>query len=80
MKKPALLPKLKLEYTLPLKELGIDFDSQQSRDMGKQLKKFYFGYSTLSAETIFVYLMVRSKLQCIYYSIYHFPFRISTTN
>lgn len=58
MKKPTLLSKLKLEYALPFDELGIDVDSQQCRDMGKQLKKFYFGYSALSVETIFVYLMV----------------------
>lgn len=58
MKKPSLISKLKLEYALPFTDLGIDVDSQQCRDMGKQLKKFYFGYSALSVETIFVYLMV----------------------
>lgn len=58
MKKPSLMSKLKLEYALPFHELEVDFDSDQAREMGKQLKKFYFGYSSLSVETIFVYLMV----------------------
>ncbi|XP_055320705.1 esterase B1-like [Sitodiplosis mosellana] len=58
MKKPSLLQKLKLEYTLPFHELDVDFDSDQAREMGKQLKKFYFGYSAISVETIFVYLMI----------------------
>lgn len=58
MKKPSILSKLKLEYALPFHELGIDVDSDQGREMGKQLRKFYFGFSSLSVETIFVYLMV----------------------
>lgn len=58
MKKPSILKKLKLEYALPFHETGLDPDSEQIRQMGIDLKKFYFGYSTLSVETIFVYLMV----------------------
>lgn len=58
LKKPSLMSKLKLEYALPFHELDLDVDSEQGREMGKQLKKFYFGYSSLSVETIFVYLMV----------------------
>lgn len=58
MKKPSILTKLKLEYALPFHETGLDPDSEQNREMGIDLKKFYFGYSSLSVETIFVYLMV----------------------
>lgn len=58
MKKPSILTKLKLEYALPFHETGVDPDSEQNREMGVDLKKFYFGYSSLSVETIFVYLMV----------------------
>lgn len=59
------MSKLKLEYALPFHELEVDFDSDQAREMGKQLKKFYFGYSSLSVETIFVYLMVLNLI-CIF--------------
>lgn len=58
MKKPSTLSKINLAYTLPLHDLGVDVESEQGHEMGKQLKKFYFGYSALSVETIFVYLMV----------------------
>lgn len=59
MKKPSTLAKINLAYTLPLHELGIDVGDDVGYEMGKQLKKFYFGFSTVSVETIFVYLMVR---------------------
>lgn len=59
MKKPSLLSKLKLHYVLPFHELGVDFDCEEAQELGKQLKKFYFGYSDISVETILVYLMVR---------------------
>lgn len=58
MKKPSILTKLKLEYALPFHETGLDPDSEQNREMGIDLKKFYFGYSSISVQTIFVYLMV----------------------
>lgn len=58
MKKPSILSKLKLENLLPFHELGMDVDSDQCRELGKKLKKFYFGFSAVSPETIFVYLMV----------------------
>lgn len=60
MRKPSILSKIKLEYLLPLYELGLDVDSEQCRIMGEELKKFYFGYSAVSAETVLVYLMVRN--------------------
>lgn len=58
MKKPNILAKLKMEYLLPIFELDLDSESEQCRAMGRELKKFYFGYSAISVETIFVYLMV----------------------
>lgn len=60
MRKPSILPKIKLEYLLPVYELGLDVESERCREMGEELKKFYFGYSAVSAETILVYLMVGS--------------------
>lgn len=59
MKKPSSLSKIKLEYCLPFQEFGIEPDTEKNREMGKQLKKFYFGYSPFNADTISVYLMVR---------------------
>lgn len=58
MKKPSTLAKINLAYALPFHDLGVNVESEQGHEMGKQLRKFYFGYSTLSVETIFVYLMV----------------------
>lgn len=52
------MSKVRLEYALPIDELGIDVDSTQAHEMGKQMKQFYFGFSALSIETVFVYLMV----------------------
>lgn len=59
MKKPSILGKLKLHYVLPLFECGVEHDCEQAQELGKQLRKFYFGYSELNVETIGVYLMVR---------------------
>lgn len=58
MKKPSILSKLKLEYALPFHETGLDPDGEQNHEMGVDLKKFYFGYSALTVDTILVYLMV----------------------
>lgn len=52
------MSKVRLEYALPIDELDIEVDSSQAQEMGKQLKKFYFGFSALSIETVMVYLMV----------------------
>lgn len=52
------MSKIRLENALPIHELGIDVESTQAHEMGKQLKKFYFGFSALSIETVLVYLMV----------------------
>lgn len=52
------MSKVRLEYALPIDELNIDVESSQAQEMGKQLKKFYFGFSALSIETVMVYLMV----------------------
>lgn len=52
------MSKIRLEYALPIQELGIDVNSMQVNELGKQLKKFYFGFSALSLETVLVYLMV----------------------
>lgn len=60
MKDPKALPKLKLEYVLPFQEVGMDAEDIQSREIAKELKQFYFGFSTLSVETILTYLMVFS--------------------
>lgn len=56
------MSKIRLEYALPTHELGLDVESAQCREMGEQLKKFYFGFSALSIETVFVYLMVINEL------------------
>lgn len=55
------MSKLKLENALPIHELGLDVDNTQCREMGKELKKFYFGFSAVSTETVLVYLMVICK-------------------
>lgn len=52
------MSKLKLEYLLPIFELNLDVESEQCREMAIELKKFYFGYSSVSPETVLVYLMV----------------------
>lgn len=59
MKKPSILSKINLGYLLPIFELGLDVDSEQCHQMAEELRKFYFGFSTVSAETVMVYLMVR---------------------
>lgn len=58
MKDPKALPKLKFEYVLPFQEVGIDAEDIQCREIARELKQFYFGFSTLSVETILTYLMV----------------------
>lgn len=60
-RRPSLLPKIRLEYALPLDELDLDVDSPQVQEMGDELKKFYFGFSALNMETVLVYLMVILK-------------------
>lgn len=52
------MSKIRLENALPITELGIDVESSHALEMGEQLKKFYFGFSALSMETLLVYLMV----------------------
>lgn len=69
MRKPSTLAKIRLEYLLPIFELNLDAESDKCREMANELKKFYFGYSSVSPETILVYLMVNIKLS---------PFFIST--
>lgn len=58
MKDPKALPTLKLEHVLPIHEFGVSIDESRCQEVAKQLKQFYFGFSKLSAETIFTYLMV----------------------
>lgn len=58
MKKPTTLPKVKLEYMVPLFELGLDVDSEKAKQLGKLIKNYYFGYTDLKPETILVYIMV----------------------
>lgn len=71
MKKPSLLSKLKIEYLLPFQELGFDLESEQTREIGKKLKKFYFGFSAISPETVFVYLMVKDIFDFFFVIFYN---------
>lgn len=58
LESPYKVSDIKLETTIPHQEFNIDIDSEQCRAMAKQLKKFYFGYSSLTLETILVYCKV----------------------
>lgn len=50
---------VKLEYTLAFLDSGVDVEViPQYQEIAEHLKKFYFGYSKLSVETILIYLMV----------------------
>lgn len=65
-KEAKSLPDVKLEYTLPVNDFGsCDMDTQY-REIGQQMKRFYFGFSKLDVETILIYLMV------IYCKCFHF--------
>lgn len=70
MERPHLIPQIKLEYALPYHEFNVQPDSVQCQEMAKRLKKFYFGYSSLSIETLMVYLMVIG-LQFLFWDIPH---------
>lgn len=61
-RRPSLMSKIRLANALPIDELDIDVESTQAHEMGEQLKKFYFGFSELSIETVLVYLMVIQQL------------------
>lgn len=58
MKKPSTLKKINLANAVPFQELGLNADSEQCQQLGDSIKKFYFGFSSLSADTIWTYLMV----------------------
>lgn len=58
MKKPNDLNKTNLANTLPFYEFGLDPDNEECQELGEALRKFYFGYTPISKETIWTYLMV----------------------
>lgn len=59
MKKPSVQKKIDLACAIPFHEFGMDSESEQCQKLGQLLKKFYFGFAPLSADTIYTYLMVR---------------------
>lgn len=63
MKKPSIIPKLKLEYTAPIVELGLDVESEKAIQLGKRLQDFYFGFTEIKPENILIYLMVTQSNQ-----------------
>lgn len=72
MKEKDELSKVNLEYTLPYHEFGIKVDDIQCQDIAKQVKKFYFGFSDLSVDTLPVYLMVTEFGLFIFFRIISF--------
>lgn len=63
MKKPSTLKKVNLANAVPFQELGLNTDSEKCQELGQSIKKFYFGFSSLSADTIWTYLMVGQTVQ-----------------
>lgn len=64
MKKANELKKINLANALPIHELDLDPSSKICRQLGESLKRYYFGYTTLSKRTIWTYLMVRFTMIC----------------
>lgn len=60
MKKPSTLKKINLANAVPFQEFGLDPDGKKCQELGQSMKKFYFGFSSISADTIWTYLMVGS--------------------
>lgn len=58
MKKPSTLKKVNLANAVPFQEFGLNAESEICQELGESIKKFYFGFSSLSADTIWTYLMV----------------------
>lgn len=80
VRKPDILKKLNFKYIMPHEELGIDLDSDKCEEFGESVRKFYFGYSKLSMQTILVYMMV-SQIPFDYFQfILKWDFRLLLVN
>lgn len=66
MKKPKDLDKV--NFTKAFHEFCLDPDDKKSHELAEVLRKFYFGYTTMSKRTIYTYLMVRF---CSFFVISH---------
>lgn len=65
MKKPSTLKKINLANAVPFYEFGLTPDDEKCQALGRQIKKFYFGFSPISGDTIWTYLMVGSTVQLL---------------
>lgn len=65
MRKPSTLKKIDMANAVPFHEFGLSPDSERCQTLGDSLKKFYFGYSPISGDTIWTYLMVGCTAQWV---------------
>lgn len=57
-KKPKDLYKVDLANAVPFQEFGIDPGSMKCLELGEALRKYYFGYTSISKGTLWSYLTV----------------------
>lgn len=58
-KEPQIIHEDNLKSALAFRDLGIDFESDEYREMTIKLKKFYFGDIEESAKPMMTYFMVK---------------------